>query len=95
MQKKVDKMVLRVHSVLEPSEAREYHSVTGLKGVSGAPRLMFFNDLVSHWKLREVQMNASRLFWEMTRLTWDMTLGKPDKKALREQYWSGRERGVN
>ena len=22
-------------------------------------------------------------------------LGKPDKKALREQYWSGRERGVN
>jgi fatty-acyl-CoA synthase len=22
-------------------------------------------------------------------------LGKPDKKALRDQYWAGQERGVN
>ena len=81
MQKKVDKMVLRVHSLLEPDQNREYHSVTGLKGVSGAPRIVFFKDLISHWKLREIQMHASRLFWEMTRLTWDAGLGKPDKKS--------------
>lgn len=81
MQKQVDKMVLRVHSLLEPSDTREYHTLTGLKGVSGAPRIVFFDDLVSHWKLREVQMTSSRLLWEMTRLTWDASTGKPDKKS--------------
>jgi len=81
MQKQVDKMVLRVHSLLEPDERREYHKITGLKGVQGAPRITFFKDLESHWKLREREMNTSRLFWEMNRMVWDTSKGKPDKKS--------------
>lgn len=81
MQKQVDKMVLRVHSMLEPDPNREYHKLTGLKGVQGAPRITFFKDLTSQWKFKENQMNQSRLFWEIQRLTWDSSTGKPDKKS--------------
>lgn len=81
MQKQVDKMVLRVHSMLEPDENRKYHKITGQHEISGAPRICFFNNLTSTWKLKETMMNTSRLFWEMNRLTWDSSTGKPDKRS--------------
>jgi hypothetical protein len=81
MKKEVDKMVLRVHSYLEPSEQRHYHRATGLKDVSGAPRLTFFHDIKSDWRIRDRAMNTSRLIWEMKRLIWDSGSGKPDKKS--------------
>lgn len=81
MKKDVDKMVLRVHSFLEPSERRKYHPVTSLGGISGAPRLCFFEDIYSHWKIRDRAMSSSRLLWEMKRLVWDQNTGKPDKKS--------------
>src|SRR3970282_2929505 len=45
--KHVDKMVLRVHSLLEPYEDNEYPKITGMKGVFGSPRLFFFDTLMS------------------------------------------------
>lgn len=81
MKKQVDKMVLRVHSLLEPDENREYHKVTSYGGVSGAPRLIFFDDLISYWKLKDRVMSTSRLFWELKRLVWDPTTSKPDKRS--------------
>ena len=81
MQKKVDTMVLRVHSLLEPDPNREYHKITGFKDVIGAPRLLFFDDIKSTWKTREREVTKSRLFWEMTRMVWDSSKGKPDKSS--------------
>lgn len=78
--KKVDKMVLRVHSMLEPSEDRKYHRVTGKRNLYGAPRLMIFNDITSTWKYRDQVMRESRLLWEMNRLSWDHK-GRPDKDS--------------
>lgn len=77
-QKNVDKMVLRIHAMLEGSPDRMYHPVTGLKGVFGAPRLMVFNDLSSTWTHDGRTVRGSRLLWELKRLTWG-SANKPDK----------------
>lgn len=80
MQKNVDKMVLRVHSMLEPSPDRVYHPATGLKKVYGAPRLTVFNDLQSIWTHDGHVVRGSRLLWELRRLTWGSS-NKPNKDS--------------
>ena len=47
--KRVEDMVLRVHAMLEGHPDRLYNKITGLTGVYGAPRLLFFNNLSSMW----------------------------------------------
>lgn len=84
-QKKVEKMILRVHSLLEPDDDRPYPSITGLIDVDGnpfygAPRLFFFDRLVSTWIYNSRAMNCSRLLWEIQRLSWGKT-GRPDKDS--------------
>jgi len=79
MQKKVDDMVLRVHSLLEPDDERLYPKIAGVGDTFGAPRLLLFNTLCSTWKYREKDMTASRLLWELQRLSWKA--GKPDKDS--------------
>ena len=80
IRKDISKMLLRVHSMLEPSEKRNYHPVTGMKQVYGAPRLMFFDNLESVWTHNDRVIKASRLVWELKRLTWGKN-GKPDKDS--------------
>ena len=77
--KHVDKMVLRVHSLLEPYEDNEYPKITGMKGVFGSPRLFFFDTLMSSWKHDQRDMQCSRLLWEIQRLSWKDD--KPDKDS--------------
>jgi len=80
MKKDISKFLFRVHSMLEPSEKRNFHPATGLKDVYGAPRLLIFNDLVSTWMENTRLMRTSRLLWEMKRLTWGPG-GKPNKDS--------------
>jgi hypothetical protein len=80
IRKEVHKMILRTHSMLEPNEDRKYHNMTARRGVYGAPRLMVFDDIVSHWSMNDRPMNNSRLLWELKRLTWGKN-GKPDKAS--------------
>ena len=42
--------------------------------------MFFFEDLKSHWILDDRPISTSRLFWELTHLTWGSN-GKPDKKS--------------
>lgn len=79
--KRVEKMILRTHSMLEPSPDRVYpeRAMDG-KEVYGAPRLMFFNDLESTWEHDGQIMRTSRLIWEMKRLVWG-NKNKPDKNS--------------
>ena len=81
-QKRVEDMILRVHSMLEPDHEREYpHELGGrYKDLFGAPRLFLFNDLVSNWKYDSRPMQVSRLLWEMKRYSWGKS-GKPDKDS--------------
>jgi len=76
--KKVDKMVLRVHAMLEANPDRKYHPTTPNKGLYGAPRLIIFNDLLSNFSHEGRHIQTSRLLWELKRLTWGKN-GKPDK----------------
>jgi hypothetical protein len=77
--KKIDAMVLRVHSMLEPNEQRVYRHSAADAPLYGAPRLLFFNTLCSTWSLPDGKdFVASRLLWEMQHLTWGKS-GKPDK----------------
>ena len=78
--KKVDDLVLRVHSLLEPSDERTYPKITGLGDCYGAPRVFLFDTLMSNWKWEERDMQCSRLIWEVQRLSWGKT-GKPDKDS--------------
>ncbi|MEE9586183.1 MAG: terminase family protein [Nitrososphaerales archaeon] len=78
IQKKVENMILRTHALLEANTEREYHAATSLKGVSGAPRLLFFDDLLSTFKSDGRTIVSSRLFWELKRLTWGKN-SKPNK----------------
>lgn len=78
--KKVDTMVLRVHALLEPDEDRKYPKITGLEDCHGAPRLFFFDRLISTWNWNEVVQRQSRLFWELKRLSWGKD-GKPAKES--------------
>lgn len=78
MQKQVEKMVLRVHAMLEPSTDRHYHKATGQGDIYGAPRLMLFDDLNSTWVQDGRPIYGSRLIWELQRLTWGKN-NKPDK----------------
>jgi hypothetical protein len=81
MQKNVDKMVLRVQSLMEPDDDREYPDIIpGMKDMFGAPRMFFFNTLQSTWHLEGRPMVASRLFYELTHLAYG-SQGKPDKKS--------------
>jgi len=80
MQKKVHQMVLKVHSMLEPDVKREYAAVSSLRGIKGAPRLLFFDTLKSSWELDNRRVSTSRLLWEMSRLVWDKN-GKPEKDS--------------
>jgi hypothetical protein len=80
IQKKVEQMILRVHSRLEPSDRRKYHWRTGRKNIYGAPRLLFFNDLMSTWDNGQERIQASRLMWELKRLSWSKN-GSPDKDS--------------
>jgi len=79
-QKQVDKMVLRVHALLEPDEKRKYPRITGMGDVHGAPRIFFFNTLISTWEWNNTRMQLSRLFWEMQRYSWGKD-GKPNKES--------------
>lgn len=79
MKKRIDQMVLRVHSMLEPQEERKYNFHTDRRKISGAPRLMMFDDLISTWHDGDNKIQASRLIWELQRLTWKMN--KPDKNS--------------
>ena len=78
--KRVEKMVLKVHAMLEGDPDRRYHPETGLGDVYGAPRLLIFNDLQSTWSQDGRTIRASRLIWELQRLTWGKR-GKPDKSS--------------
>jgi len=78
--KNVDKMVLRVHALLEPDEKRQYPAATNVKDCFGAPRLFLFNTLMSTWKWSDRDMQCSRLIWEMQRYSWGKN-GKPDKDS--------------
>lgn len=78
--KKVEQMILRTHALLEPSDSRKFHHATGFKGVRGAPRLLIFDDLQSQWETGGRPVRASRLTWELKRLTWGKR-GKPDKDS--------------
>ena len=80
MQKNVDKMVLRVHAMLEPDADRPYHPITKMADVYGAPRLMIFRDLTSVWTHEGRPIRGSRLLWELQRLTWGKS-NKPDKNT--------------
>ena len=79
MQKRIDQMVLRVHSMLEPMDERKYNFFTDRRNISGAPRLLFFDDLISTWYEGDNKIQASRLMWEIQRLTWKND--KPDKNS--------------
>jgi len=78
--KHVDKMVLRVHALLEPDEKRLYPKMAMKEECYGAPRLFLFNTLMSTWKWNERDMQCSRLIWETQRYSWDK-YGKPDKTS--------------
>lgn len=79
MKKRIDQMVLRVHSMLEPQEERKYNFHTDRRKISGAPRLLMFDDLISTWYDGDSRIQTSRLLWEIQRLTWKMN--KPDKNS--------------
>ena len=84
-QKKVDQMLLRVQSLLEPDDDRQYPKITGLvdedgEPFYGAPRLFFFDRLLSSWVRDGRDMHCSRLLWELQRLSWGKN-GKPDKES--------------
>jgi len=79
-QKKIEKMLLRTHAMLEPQTHRKYHPITGQGHIYGAPRLLFFGNLESTWRYNQQVQRNSRLMWEMKRLTWDK-MGKPDKRS--------------
>ena len=79
MQKRIEQMILRVQSMLEPQEERAYSVWSDRRGIHGAPRLMFFHDLISTWYEGNQKVQASRLMWELKRLTWDRD--KPDKNS--------------
>jgi len=77
--KKIDSMVLKVHSMLEPNPERSYRHASNGAPLFGAPRLLFFNDLCSTWSTADGKdFVASRLLWEMNHLSWGKN-GKPDK----------------
>lgn len=78
--KRVDDMVLRVHSLLETDDERLYPPITDFKTLYGAPRLYFFDTLHSTWSWNNREMQCSRLLWEMERLSWGK-IGKPDKES--------------
>ena len=79
-QKRVDDMILRTHSMLEPDDERKYPKITGQGECHGAPRLFFFDDLMSTWTLDGRTMYCSRLLWEMQRLVWGKN-SKPNKDS--------------
>lgn len=78
--KKVEKMILRTHALLEPDSSRQYPSYTDKADCHGAPRIFFFNNLTSTWRWNDRDMACSRLLWEMQRLSWGKD-GKPDKSS--------------
>lgn len=78
--KQVEKMILRVHAMLEGNKDRPYHPATPNKGVYGAPRLTIFKDLQSVFDYEGRKVVASRLIWEMKRLSWGKR-NRPDKKT--------------
>lgn len=80
IQKQVEKMVLRVHAMLEASPDREYHPAIGMNGVYGAPRLMLFDTLESGWTHEGRTVRGSRLIWELQRLAWGKQ-NKPNKET--------------
>lgn len=81
MQKQVHKMVLRVHSYIEPDIDRKYPKYAAdMKNLYGSPRIFFFDTLRSYWVWNGQRMDCSRLTWEMGRLSWGKN-GKPDKDS--------------
>lgn len=80
--KRVDDMILRVQSMMEPDPEREHPKALGkeYKGLFGSPRIFMFNDLASDWRLEGRRMRCSRLLWEMSRYSWGNN-GKPDKNS--------------
>lgn len=81
-QKRVDDMILRVHSMLEPDPDRKYPEILGedYKDLYGAPRLFLFDRLMSDWTYNNRDMEVSRLLWEMKRYSWGRN-GRPDKNS--------------
>lgn len=78
--KNVDKMVLRVHALLEPDERKPYPKITGIGDCFGAPRILFFDTLASTWEWNNARMDMSRLLWEIQRYSWGKD-GKPNKES--------------
>jgi len=80
MKKEIHKMVLRVHSYLEPDIERKFPKITNMGDMLGAPRLFVFDSIISTWRWNEQKMTVSRLIWELERLSWGQN-GKPDKQS--------------
>ena len=80
--KRVDDMILRVQSMMEPDTERAFPKALGkeYEALYGAPRLFLFNDLGSNWRLEGREMRSSRLLWEISRYSWGKH-GKPDKDS--------------
>jgi phage terminase large subunit-like protein len=76
--KSIESSVLRVQSMLEPDDERKYPEILELGELYGAPRLLFFDRLMSRWQWGQRDMQCSRLLWELQRLQWGKD-GKPDK----------------
>ena len=81
MKKRVEQMILKVQSMMEPDEKRKYHLRTSRRNVYGAPRLLLFDTLESTWKGASARVvKASRLKWELRRLVWGNNY-KPNKTS--------------
>jgi phage terminase large subunit-like protein len=78
--KTIEGSILRTQALLEPDDERKYPPETQLGDLFGAPRLLFFDRLISTWKWGQRDMSCSRLLWEMQRLAWGKD-GKPDKES--------------
>lgn len=84
--KRVEDMILRTHSMLEPDPEREFPKIlqrafpARYKKLYGSPRLFFFDDLMSTWEWEGRPMQCSRLLWEIQRYAWGKDQ-RPDKKS--------------
>ena len=78
--KSIEGSILRTQAMMEPDDERKYPDILELDGLLGAPRLLFFDRLMSSWKWGQREMQCSRLLWEMQRIQWAKD-GKPDKAS--------------
>ena len=84
--KDIDAQTSRVQAMLEPLEDHPFPRppdappVPVADRVYGAPRLFFFDSLLSTWDYDGVAMRCSRLLWEAARWQWGKD-NRPDNKS--------------